>query len=30
MSELNYIKQNMIENNIENTVVDQSKSKKEE
>lgn len=30
MSELNYIKQNMIENNIENTVADQSKSKKEE
>ena len=30
MSELNYFKQNMIENIAENVVVDQIKSKKEE
>ncbi len=30
MSELNYFKQNMIENIAENVVVDQVKSKKEE
>ena len=30
MSELNYVKQNMIENIVENIVVDQGKSKKEE
>jgi hypothetical protein len=30
MSELNYVKQNMIENVVENIVVDQAKSKKEE